>query len=451
MGRIIIQNVTIHTLDDVDSFYYPGSIEIRDDKIFSVGTFSPDATLGYFPGETTIIDGTDKLVMPGFVDLHFHTSVAKGYNDNLPLWEYLDTVWYPAIRALAPETARTAALHSYITALKSGTTTVNDMFRHLDSLASAALQIGIRAVLSNDVALPEHRLDSIEDNILAFKNNDGLGNGRVKVWLGLEWLPLSDAPLLAKLAETKKQLKTGVHIHLCESRSEIADSMKRFGKRPVEMAYEAGILGPDCVAAHCVHLSDEEIRLLAETGTSVSHNAGSNAKLGNGVARLQDMLKAGINVGLGVDACECHNSTDLFEEMKITSYMQRATLEDASLGYPSQILRMGTSNGAKALGIDAGSLEVGKKADVIILDLKKDLMFTPLLKSPIEERRRMLESHLVFGCNGSAVETVIVDGKIVVEGRKVLGVDEEQVRLDMDALFQDLVDTMPQVTRTREK
>ena len=325
------------------------------------------------------------------------------------------------------------------------------MFRHLDSLASAALQTGIRAVLSNDVALPEHRLDSIEDNISAFKANDGLGDGRVKVWLGLEWLPLSDAPLLAKLGETKKQLNTGVHIHLCESRSEIADSMKRFGKRPVEMAYEAGILGPDCVAAHCVHLSDEEIRLLAETGTSVSHNAGSNAKLGNGVARLQDMLSAGINVGLGVDACECHNSTDMFEEMKITSYMQRATLENASLGQPSQILRMGTKNGAKALGINAGTLEVGKKADVIILDLKKDLMFTPLLKSPNEERRRMLESHLVFGCNGSAVETVIVDGRIVVEGRQVLGVDEEQVRLDMDTLFQDLVDDMPTVTSEREK
>jgi 5-methylthioadenosine/S-adenosylhomocysteine deaminase len=130
-----------------------------------------------------------------------------------------------------------------------------------------------------------------------------------------------------------------------------------------------------------VHLSDNEIRLLAETGTSFSHNAGSNAKLGNGVARVQDMLKAGINIGLGVDACECHNSTDMFEEMKITSYMQRTTLEDASLGQPSQILRMGTSNGAKALGIDAGMLMVGKKADVVLLDLKKDMMFTPLLKA----------------------------------------------------------------------
>jgi 5-methylthioadenosine/S-adenosylhomocysteine deaminase len=325
------------------------------------------------------------------------------------------------------------------------------MYRHLDSLASAAIQTGIRAVISNDVALPEHALDTVEDNVSAFQRNNNMGDGRVKVWLGLEWLPLSDAPLLAEIGRLKQELGVGVHIHLCESRTEVADSMKRFGKRPVEMAYEAGILGPGCVAAHCVHLSDGEIRLLAETGTSVSHNAGSNAKLGNGVARLQDMLKAGINVGLGVDACECHNSTDMFEEMKITSYMQRAAYEDASLCRPSEILRMGTRNGAKALGINAGVLQAGMKADVIILDLKKDMMFTPLLKSPTEERKRMLESHLVFGCNGTAVETVIVDGKIVVEGRKVLGVDEEQVRQDMDVLFHNLVTSMPHVTQERAK
>ncbi|KAE9363421.1 n-ethylammeline chlorohydrolase [Stipitochalara longipes BDJ] len=451
MTRIIIQNTTLLTLDEQDTFYYPGIIEIRNDRIFKVGDWAPDTILDEYDGETTVIDGTDKLVMPGLVDLHFHTSVAKGYRDDLPLWEYLDQIWYPSIRALTPETCRTAALHSYITALKSGTTTVNDMYRFLDSLASAALQTGIRAVISNDIALPEHKLDSIDDNVQAFKRNNNLGSGRIKVWLGLEWMPLSDGPLLADIGRTKKALGTGVHIHLCESRTEIASSLKRFGKRPVEMAYEAGILGPDCVAAHCVHLSDNEIRLLAETGTSVSHNAGSNAKLGNGVARVQDMLKAGINIGLGVDACECHNSTDMFEEMKITSYMQRATMEDASLGQPSQILRMGTSNGAKALGIDAGILVAGKKADVILLDLKKDMMFTPLLKEPKEERRRMLESHLVFGCNGSGVEGVIVDGRIVVEGRKVLGVDEEKVRQEMDILFRDLVYAMPKVTAEREK
>jgi 5-methylthioadenosine/S-adenosylhomocysteine deaminase len=376
----------------------------------------------------------------------------QGYGDDAPLWEYLDEIWYPSIRSLTPKTARLAALYSYSTALKSGTTTVNDMYRQLGALASAAEQVGIRAVLSNDIALPEHRLDSVADNIEAFKAYDGHASGRIRVWMGLEWLPLADEGLLQSVAKAKKELQTGLHIHLCESRTEVADSTSRFaGKRPVQVAHAAGLLGPDTVAAHCVHLSDEEIALLADTGTHVSINSGSNAKLGNGVARIQDLMRAGVNLGMGVDACECHNSVDMFEEMKITSYMQRAMHEDPALGQPGQMLRMATVNGAKALGIDAGVLAVGKKADVVVVDLTKDMMFTPLLKKPLLARRKQLESHLVFGCNGTGVELVIVDGRIVVRDRKVLGVDENQVREEMDKVFGHMVEEMESKRQRRGK
>lgn len=211
------------------------------------------------------------------------------------------------------------------------------------------------------------------------------------------------------------------------------------------------MLGPDTVAAHCVHLSDEEIELLAKTGTHVSINSGSNAKLGNGIARLQDLAAAGVNCGMGVDACECHNSFDMFEEMKITSYMQRGLHENPELGHPSQMLRMATRNGAVALGIDAGTIEVGRKADLVVLDLKKDMMFTPLLKAPLETRRKQLESHLVFGCNGMAVETVIVDGRIIVQDRKVLGVDEDAIREQMDSIFEEIVADMERKKMVRSK
>ncbi|CAJ2507146.1 Uu.00g083320.m01.CDS01 [Anthostomella pinea] len=443
MGRIIITNATILALDEKDTFLYPSYLEIRDDKIYSLGDTAPDFSHDGYTGATESIDGTDKLLMPGLVDLHFHTSIAKGYEDDLPLWEYLDEIWYPAIRALTPETARLAALHSYATALKSGTTTVNDMYRQLSSLASAAEQIGIRAVLSNDIALPEHRLDSVADNIAAFRAHHGSADGRVTVWMGLEWLPLADEALLKELAKTKRELGTGLHIHLCESRSELADCATRYGDRtPIQVAYDAGLLGPDTVAAHCVHLSDSDIELLAKTSTNVSINSGSNAKVGNGIARLGALVDRGVNCGMGVDACECHNSTDMFEEMKITSYMQRALHENAALGRSSQMLQMATVNGARALGVEAGVLAAGKKADIIIIDLKKDMMFTPLLKAPTESRRKQLESHLVFGCNGTAVQTVIVNGQVVVRDRVVLGIDEEDIRSQMDQVFADLVDDM---------
>ncbi|KAI0176982.1 n-ethylammeline chlorohydrolase [Pestalotiopsis sp. NC0098] len=452
MGRIIIKNATVLTLNAQDSFFYPGYVEIRDDRIYKLGQWSDDTDINEDDGEALVIDGRDKLIMPGMVDLHFHTSIAKGFNDDLPLWEYLDEVWYPAVRAVTPETAKIAALYSYIQAVKSGTTTVNDMYRHLPSLAAAAEQIGLRAVLSNDVALPEHRLDTVEDNVAAFQQVHGASDGRVKVWMGIEWLPLADMDLLKQVAQAKRELKTGLHLHLCESRSEIADCARKLdGKRPVQAAYEAGLLGPDTVAAHCVHLSDEEIELLAKTGTHVSINSGSNAKLGNGIARLQDLAAAGVNCGMGVDACECHNSFDMFEEMKITSYMQRGLHEDPALGRPSQMLRMATRNGAVALGIDAGTIEAGRKADLVVLDLKKDMMFTPLLKAPLETRRKQLESHLVFGCNGTAVETVIVDGRIIVQDRKVLGVDEDAIREQMDSIFEEIVADMERKKMVRSK
>lgn len=450
--RLIIRNVSVLPLDERDNFYYPATVVIEDDIISSISEDEQHAPEDEVP--TTVIDGTDKLLMPGLVDLHFHTGVAKGYNDGLPLWEFLDQVWYPALRALDAETARTAALYSYLSAIKSGTTCVNDMFCFVPSLASAAEQIGIRAVLSNDVALPEHRLDTLEENIRNVQALDGkLGQGRIRVRLGLEWIPLSDTALLEAVGAAKRALGVGVHMHLCESASELDDCRARFGAdaTPVRVAHAAGLLGPDCVAAHCVQLTDDDIALLAATGTHVAYNPGSNAKLGNGVARLQDLVAAGVNVGLGVDACECHNSTDMFETLKIGSYVQRAAHRDAGVGRPRDMLRMATSNGARALGVDAGTVEAGRKADVILLDLRKDLMFTPLLRAPKEDRHRMLESHLVFGCNGTAVDTVIVDGRVVMEGRRVLGVDEDAVREDMEALFERLVGEMKRQRMDRAK
>lgn len=365
----------------------------------------------------------------------------QGFNDVLPLKEYLEEVWYPSIRALNKERAYTAAMYSYCCAIKSGTTTVNDMYRFIDSLADAAARIGIRAVLSNEVALAEHELDSLEDNAASHRKNHGRKDGRIQVWLGHEWMCTSDWELMRQVGRMKKELGMGLHIHLSESAQEVRDVKAQFdGRTPVEVAYETGCLGPDVVAAHCVHLTDRDIQLLAETATSVSYDPGSNAKLGNGVAPLQRLRAAGINIGMGIDAFECENSPDMFELMKFGSLIQRAVHQDSSLGMPSDILRMATKNGARALGIEAGTITVGSKADVIMVDLTNQ-MFTPLLEEPAM-RKTMLESHLVFGCNGSAVQHSIIDGKLVLRDFKVVAVDEEALRKEMDATFAAIVKDM---------
>ena len=309
-------------------------------------------------------------------------------------------------------------------------TTVNDMYRRLPDLGRAAHDIGIRAVLSNDVALPEHNLDTLQDNKDAYDAVHGLGDGRIEVYVGIEWLPLASPGLLRDARALADELGTGIHIHLNESLTEVENAVERFGRRPTEVAYDAGLLGADCVAAHCVWLSDTEIALMRETGTQISHNPSSNAKLGNGIARLPEMLAAGINVGLGHDAAECNNSRDAFEVMKFASLMHRAQRVDASLMQAPAVVRMATRNGSAALRHDTGQLTPGCKADVILVDTANP-MFTPLMPGD----KAHIYSHLVFSANGSAVDTTIVDGQILMRGRELLTMDEPQILAEANAGF----------------
>ncbi|GLY30980.1 amidohydrolase [Kineosporia sp. NBRC 101731] len=424
---IIINNADVLTLNDADDAHFGGHVVIDGTRIVAVGD-------GAWPGPAgegdTVIDARGKLAMPGLVDLHYHTAIGKGFSDHLPLWEYLEACWYPLIRNLDPEAAYWAAMASYAESLKGGVTTVNDMYRQLPALGKAAEEIGIRAVLSNDVALPEHDLDTLETNQEAYRAVHGLGDGRVEVYVGIEWLPLGSPEMLRDARALADDLGTGIHIHLNESLTEVQDSIKRFGQRPTEVAYDAGLLGPDCVAAHCVHLSDREIALMRETGTQISHNPSSNAKLGNGIARLPEMLNAGLNVGIGHDAAECNNSRDLFEVIKFASVIHRANRLDSSLTQAPDVIRMATRNGSDALRHETGRLEVGRKADVILVNTNT-LAFTPLVPGD----KAHLYSHLAYASNGSAVDTTIVDGQIVMAGRELLTVNEEEIVREANAAF----------------
>lgn len=433
--QIVIRNGIVVTMNDEGDVHFGGDVVIEGDRISAVsGNGSAEPPAG---PDVRVVDATDKIVMPGLVDFHYHTALGKGWSDHLPLWEYLQTCWYPMIRALDPEAAYWAALASYSESIKCGVTAVNDMYRQLEALADAAERIGIRAVLSNDVATDEHDLDTLADNEHAFKAKNGAANGRVKVLVGIEWLPLASEELLRDARALANELGTGVHIHLNESLSEVEISKEMFGRRPTEVAYDCGILGPDCIAAHCVWLSDVEIALMRETHTNISHNPSSNAKLGNGVARLPELLAAGLNVGLGHDAAECNNSRDMFEVMKFASLMHRAVRVDASLQQAPDVLRMATRNGATGLGFDAGELSPGKKADVVVVDTQSQ-MFSPLMPGNADQ----VFSHLVFAANGSCVETVVIDGDVVYEDREFTTIDEQEVLQQANRVFREVVERM---------
>ena len=228
-----IVNGIVVTLNEADDVFPGGTVLLGADQITYVGP-AKDAPAQQ-PGEK-VIDAAGQAVLPGLVDLHYHTAIAKGWSDHLPLWEYLDTLWYPAIRALNDDDAYWAALASYCESVKCGVTTVNDMYRRLGALARAAEEIGIRAVLSNDVADAEHDLDTLDDTRAAYAAAHGAGNGRVEVAVGIEWLPLASEGLLREARAVADELGVKFHIHLNESMTEVDNSLERFGRRPTEVA-----------------------------------------------------------------------------------------------------------------------------------------------------------------------------------------------------------------------
>ena len=413
---IAIQNGTVATLNSRGDTYHGGHVTIRGDRILSVGEGSASEV-----GTAHVIDASGLVVMPGLVDLHFHTDIERGgYSESLDVEEALFQHWYPMMRNLDADTAYAGALYSYVRALRGGTTTVNDMFRHVESLARAAMDVGIRATLSSLVARPEDGLDVLEDNRVAFHAcNDGRADDRVRVVVGIEWIPLATPGLLSDAADLAADLGTGMHIHLSESQQEVETCESEFGARPVKVAYEYGLLGPSTVAAHCVWLTGEDIAILAETGTHVSHNPAANSKLGEGISPAVRLLEAGVNVGLGHDSTEGNNTMDMFEVMRTGAYLQRALHADPKLMPAGQMLRMATANGARALGIDAGVLAPGRKADIILVETESEFFDTRLAAY-----RANLLPRLVFATNGRMVRSVIVDGRVVMEDRVMKTVDE---------------------------
>ena len=431
--RTAITHALLLPMDDAHSLIEDGAVVIEGDRILDMGP--SDAVMARLAAPVDrVVDASGKAMMPGFVDLHYHTALGKGWNDNLPLREWLEACWYPMVRALEPQDAYWAALLSYSDSIRCGVTTVNDMYRQVGALADAASEIGIRAVLSNDIADPEFGLDTLDDARRLLEARHGCANGRVQIRVGVEWLPLASHGLLRGARALADEYKTGIHIHLNESLSEIELTQNRLGGlRPLEAAYENGVLGDDCVAAHCVWLTDREIEMLAETGAHVSHNPVANAKLGNGVARVLEIAGAGVNVGLGHDCAECNNGRDMFQTMKFASLLQRATRVDAEVMQPAQVLRMATRAGSRALGHQTGEIAVGKKADLILIDLNSHA-FTPLIPG----NRDHLYSHLVFSAQGGCVDSTIIDGRFVMEGRRFTTVDEAGILAEANRRFQKI-------------
>ena len=356
--------------------------------------------------------------MPGLINVHCHSGMLRGTAEGLPVWEWLTQYVNPMHRVLEAPEAEAASWLCYAEAVLSGTTTLVDMWRFMDGSARAAQAIGNRLVAVPYVgAHPDYNyFDTIDDNERLLETSHGKADGRIKVWVGLEHLFYADEAGQRRAIDLARRYRTGFHTHSSENEIELPEMQKRYGFRPMQVFERLGFFDVDKVMiAHAVWLDDAEIALLAERGVSVAHNPISNMKLASGMARVDDMLRAGIAVGIGTDGEKENNNLDMFEEMKVASLLGKLRGMDASALDSWDVMRMATITGARCLGLDGdiGSLEAGKKADLIAVRTDTARM-TPLLDGAYFN----LHHNLVHAVRGSDVDLVMVDGRIVVdEGR----------------------------------
>ena len=416
-NTILIKNALI--LSPNINFEERQSLLIKDDIIAQIAPEIDES------GVDKIIDANEKILLPGLINTHTHLSMTlfRGLADDLSLDSWLNDHIWPMEANLNGDYCYIGALLGAVELIKSGTTTFSDMYFYMEDVARAVDEAGIRAVLSYgmiDFGDAEKRENEIKENLTLFENCNGMADGRIKVFFGPHSPYTASEELLIRVRELADEYNMGIHIHVSETQKEINDISEEKGLRPFEYLDKIGFLGPDVVAAHCVWLSDNEIDIIKKNNVKVSHNPCSNMKLASGIAPVSKLIENDICVSIGTDGASSNNNLDLIEELKTASLLQKVSTLDPKVLNSDEAIEMGTIKGAEALGLDSqiGSIEVGKKADIILIDTNCANM-VPDSSSP--------SSNIIYSANGSNVDTTICNGKILMENKKLTVLDEQEV------------------------
>lgn len=364
-----------------------------------------------------LIDAKGCVILPGLVNAHTHVSMTllRGIADNLPHGEWLHRI-QQAEMELTLSDVRTGAYTGVLEMIKSGTTAFADMYFHMDGVAEVVRETGIRASLGYGMieGMNEDSETKLKNRVEFNRKWNGTSNGRISTMYAPHSAMSCSKEFLLRVKEHVARDRTGIHIHLLETRSELEVMKGKYGMCSVNLLDSIGMLDSRTIATHCIWLSDADIEIMKKRRVNVAHCPESNMALGVGTAPVPKMLAKGINVAFGTDGAASPGSLDMWKEMRTASAIHR--LEDNSAIPPRKLLEMATANGAKALGFNTGFLKPGCCADIIILDTRK-LWFVS----------GDIYSALVHGISGYNVKTTIVDGKILMEDYEVKVLDEEKV------------------------
>ena len=423
--NILIKNITALLPDGEGLKAKVCDICISGDRIVSVDS-APENFIAQ-----KVINGSGKMAIPGLINCHTHAymTVFRNVADDLSFRDWLMGNIMPLEDQLTSEDGYWGAMLGCLEMIKTGTTCFTDMHMFEGQSVRAAYESGMRAVISrglsggeSDKAGAKRRIDEALREMDAAKSLDD--NGRISFLLGPHAIYTCDNGYLSEIVALAKEKKLGLNVHLSESHFEVNSCMEQHGCSPVELLDKLGLFELPTLAAHCVHLSDDDISLLAKRGVSVATNPISNMKLGNGFAPIPKLQKAGVNICIGTDGAASNNALNMFREMGVLSLIHKGVNEDAQSVSAVDVLNFATVNGAKALGLETGVIAPGKKADIAILDLDVP-QFRPL-NNPV--------SALCYSANGSEVETVIIDGNIVMENRRMATLDEQRIFFEVERI-----------------
>lgn len=372
-----------------------------------------------------VIDAAGKAVIPGFVNGHTHAAMTlfRGYADDMKLMPWLEQKIWPNEANLTREDVYWGSKLACLEMIKSGITTFSDMYFKVRATADAVEEMGLRGVLSMacfDGCNPAHADRAKEEIRKSYKLKD-VYSDRISWALGPHAIYTVSGELLQWIDSFSKEHGLKIHLHLAETEKEVADAVRDFGFTPVRYLYKLGVLSPRLVIAHGLYVDNDEIRMLADYGVKVIHNPASNLKLASGMEfRFREMKQAGVTVGLGTDGCASSNNLDMVETMKLAALIGKAWRKDPEALPAGEMLEAATVSGADIFGLKAGRIGEGYLADLSLVDLRMPA-FTPNFN---------FVSNLVYAANGSCVDTVICNGRILMENKKVPG---EEVILERAA------------------